>query len=315
MCAAHRQGILHRDLKPENVMLTVEGRLKVLDFGLAKLRVDGPDDPDRTTRETRSFTLDGWIVGTVAYMSPEQAQGLSLDHRSDIFSLGILLYEMATGERPFKGNTNLSVLASILKDVPPSVTEVRSDIPRPLARMIQRALERRPEDRYPSAMDLRRDLEDLKRDVDTGELRVAAKAPRRAVAAAHTRRHRLSPDRPQADPDRSCARPVLGRTPEATDLGHACLADSLVCLRRTSRATVVAFVTDGPGLRDVLDHLGLLQCVPESPPLTHPRLRRLEHSLEPGRWEREQYPPGSPRSSWNREDGAYRAPQRDERSA
>ena len=259
VCAAHHQGILHRDLKPENVMLTAEGRLKVLDFGLAKLRIDGPDDPECTTRETRSVTQDGWIVGTVAYMSPEQAQGLSLDHRSDIFSLGTLLYEMATGERPFKGNTNLSVLASILKDVPRPVSELRSEIPRPLARMIQRALEKRPEDRYQSTVDLRRDLEDLKRDVDTGELRVAAKGARRAGAAAHTRRRRLSPDRPQADLDRSCATPGLGRPPEATDLGHACPADRLVCLRRTSRATVVALVTDGPALRDVLDHLGLLQ--------------------------------------------------------
>ena len=100
-------------------------------------------------------------MGTVAYMSPEQAQGLSLDHRSDIFSLGILLYEMATGERPFKGTTNLSVLASILKDVPRSIRELGSDIPRPLARMIDRALEKRPQDRYQSAMDLRRDPEDL----------------------------------------------------------------------------------------------------------------------------------------------------------
>jgi serine/threonine protein kinase len=162
---------------------------------------------------------------------------------------------MATGERPFRGNTNLSVLASILKDVPRSISELRSDIPRPLARMIQRALEKRPEDRYQSAMDLRRDLEDLKRDVDTGELRVAAKGTRRAVATAHTRRRRLSPERPQADPDRSCARPVFGRT----DLGHACQADSIVCLRGTSGVTVVAFVTDGPALRDVLDHLGLLR--------------------------------------------------------
>jgi serine/threonine protein kinase len=226
VCAAHRQGILHRDLKPENVMLTVEGRLKVLDFGLAKLCLDGPADPDRTAGETRSVTQDGWIVGTVAYMSPEQAQGLSLDHRSDIFSLGILLYEMATGERPFKGNTNLSVLASVVKDVPRPVSELRSDIPRPLARMIQRALEKRPEDRYQSAMDLRRDLEDLKRDVDTGELRVAAKRARPAVTA---------------------------------DLGHAYQADPRACFRPTRGVTVVAFVMDGPAVRDVLDRLRLLQ--------------------------------------------------------
>jgi serine/threonine protein kinase/tetratricopeptide (TPR) repeat protein len=168
--AAHRQGILHRDLKPENVMLTPEGRLKVLDFGLAKLWGDASDDEDRTTRETQSVTQDGRIVGTVAYMSPEQAQGLPVDHRSDVFSLGILLYEMATGERPFQGRTNLEVLSSVLKDSPRPAHELRGDIPRPLARMIQRALEKRPEDRYQSTTDLRRDLEDLKRDYDTGEL-------------------------------------------------------------------------------------------------------------------------------------------------
>jgi tetratricopeptide (TPR) repeat protein/TolB-like protein len=180
VAAAHRQGILHRDLKPDNVMLTPDGRLKVLDFGLAKLRYDA-DEEDRTTRETRSVTQDGRIVGTVAYMSPEQAQGLSVDHRSDIFTLGILLYEISTGERPFRGNTNLSVLSAILKDTPRPVSELRDDIPRPLARMIQRALEKRPEDRYQSATDLRRDLEDLKRDVDTGEVVLGTTAGRARV--------------------------------------------------------------------------------------------------------------------------------------
>ncbi len=191
--AAHRQGILHRDLKPENVMLTPDGRLKVLDFGLAKLRYDA-DESDRTTKETQSVTQDGRIVGTVAYMSPEQAQGLPLDHRSDIFTLGILLYEMATGERPFRGNTNMSVLSSILKDVPRSVSELRDDIPKPLARMIQRALEKRPEDRYQSTTDLRRDLEDLKRDVDTGEVMLGTTSGRRrlvALAAGGRRRWAL----------------------------------------------------------------------------------------------------------------------------
>jgi tetratricopeptide (TPR) repeat protein len=188
--AAHRQGILHRDLKPENVMLTPDGRLKVLDFGLAKLRFDAPDEGDKTTRETQSVTQDGRIVGTVAYMSPEQAQGLPVDHRSDIFTLGILLYEMATGERPFRGNTNLSVLSSILKDTPRPVSELRDDIPKPLARMIQRALEKRPEDRYQSTTDLRRDLEDLKRDVDSGELLLGTTAGRPRLVAGPARRRR-----------------------------------------------------------------------------------------------------------------------------
>ena len=182
VAAAHRQGILHRDLKPENVMLTPDGRLKVLDFGLAKLRDDGYMG-DRTLRETQSVTQDGRIVGTVAYMSPEQAQGLPVDNRSDIFTLGILLYEMATGERPFRGGTNLSVLSSILKDTPRPVSELRDDVPRPLARMIERALEKRPEDRYQSATDLRRDLEDLKRDVDTGDLVLRTTAGRRRLVA------------------------------------------------------------------------------------------------------------------------------------
>jgi len=188
--AAHRQGILHRDLKPDNVMLTPDGRLKVLDFGLAKLR-EGAEEGDRTTKETQSVTQDGRIVGTVAYMSPEQAQGLPVDHRSDIFTLGILLYEMATGERPFRGNTNLSVLSSILKDSPRPASELRDDIPKPLARMIQRALEKRPEDRYQSASDLRRDLEDLKRDVDSGELALGTTAGRPRLVAAARRRWAL----------------------------------------------------------------------------------------------------------------------------
>jgi tetratricopeptide (TPR) repeat protein/TolB-like protein len=187
--AAHRQGILHRDIKPDNVMLTPDGRLKVLDFGLAKLRYDA-EEGDRTTKETQSVTQDGRIVGTVAYMSPEQAQGLPVDHRSDIFSLGILLYEMATGERPFRGNTNLSVLSSILKDTPRPASELRDDVPKPLARMIQRALEKRPEDRYQSASDLRRDLEDLKRDVDSGELVLGTTTGRPRIVGAPARRRR-----------------------------------------------------------------------------------------------------------------------------
>jgi len=163
VAAAHEKGILHRDLKPENLMLSDEGRLKILDFGLAKLKpeagLSGMSD-----LPTKSRTEEGRIVGTVAYMSPEQAEGKTLDSRSDIFSLGIVLYEMATGERPFQGETTASVLSSILKDTPRSVTEINPALPSNLSRIIRRCLVKDPEHRYQTAKDLRNELEDLKQE-------------------------------------------------------------------------------------------------------------------------------------------------------
>lgn len=185
LSAAHQHGVTHRDLKPDNVMVTDEGRVKVLDFGLAKSR-GAVLAADNEELKTTSVTGDDRILGTVAYMSPEQAQGQLVDHRSDIFSLGILLYEMATGERPFKGSTNLSILSAILKETPPPVTDLKGDLPRPLARMIQRALEKNPNNRYQSTLDLRKDLEDLRRDVETGE--VLTSRSRLALLGAPRRR-------------------------------------------------------------------------------------------------------------------------------
>jgi len=183
--AAHQRGILHRDLKPANVMLTADGRVKVLDFGLAKLR-EALIQADGGAQTTAEATGEGRILGTVAYMSPEQAEGKPLDQRSDVFSLGILLYEMATGQRPFKGDTSVSVISAILKDTPGSVTDLRPDLPRDLARILKHALSKDPEHRYQSAKDLRNDLETLKEDLDSGE--VAGTVARSAGAQVGGRR-------------------------------------------------------------------------------------------------------------------------------
>jgi serine/threonine protein kinase/Tol biopolymer transport system component len=166
---AHQRGITHRDLKPANVMVADDGRVKVLDFGLAKQQPKDAFQGETAMLPAENLTADGRILGTVAYMSPEQAQGKAVDSRSDIFSLGIVLFEMATAARPFTGDSNVSVLSAILKDTPPLVTDLRADLPRELARIVRRCMEKDPEERYQSAKDLRNDLKALKADSDSGE--------------------------------------------------------------------------------------------------------------------------------------------------
>jgi Tol biopolymer transport system component len=162
--SAHERGITHRDLKPANIMVSREGRVKVLDFGLAKLR-DAELAAAGTAVPTGPLTDEGRIIGTVAYMSPEQADGKTIDHRSDIFSLGIVLFELATGERPFRGDSNLSVLSSIMKDTPKSVTEANQTLPREFGRIVRHCLAKDPSRRYQTAADLRNELEELKQDL------------------------------------------------------------------------------------------------------------------------------------------------------
>jgi len=162
--AAHEQGILHRDLKPDNVMLTKTGRVKVLDFGLAKLRGETTEEAAESD-PTGSLTRDGKIAGTAAYMSPEQAEGMALGPPSDVFALGVLLYQMACGKRPFSGGTSISMISSILKDEPPRVTEINRDLPPHLGRIVRRCLDKNPTRRYPTAGELRNELDFLREEI------------------------------------------------------------------------------------------------------------------------------------------------------
>ncbi len=240
--AAHKKGIVHRDIKPANIFATDRGAAKILDFGLAKLLKDrdGTIAGETIGDSTELLTSPGTAVGTIAYMSPEQARGEELDGRSDLFSLGAVLYQMVTGKQPFPGSTSAVIFDNILHNAPVAPVILNPSIPAEFERILNKALEKDRDVRYQVAAELRGDLKRLQRETDSGRTAAAASSARRTAAAESAP---VSADGAQGTPKSSGS--VLVEAARKNKLGATAAVAGTVVLALAAAFGIYSFVQSG----------------------------------------------------------------------